>query len=52
MLENEKIKDNPVNDVLTPVGDLSWKDKKEEDSINAEDMFENTPIPGTSGVEC
>jgi len=43
---------NPQKDVLTPIGDLLWKKEEEENSIDAEDMFNNTPISGSAGVEC
>jgi hypothetical protein len=52
--KNKKIKkeNKPQKDVLTTVGDLSWKEEKDENSINADEMFDTPPIAGSSGVEC
>ena len=43
---------NPSKDVLTPVGDLLWRKKEDEDETTAEEMFQTPLIAGTAGVEC
>jgi hypothetical protein len=44
--------ENPEKDVLTPIGELSWKNKDKKDEIAADEMFDTPPIAGSAGVEC
>jgi hypothetical protein len=47
--EKEK---TPSEDVLTPLGELFWRDSDKDGEICADEMFGTSPIAGSAGVEC
>ena len=47
-----KKEENSEKDVLTPIGELAWKNKDKKDEITADEMFDTPPIAGSAGVEC